>query len=156
MGRTSELEHQVDKLNKEKRDYVEEIKVSFIKSVIMAITQEFFFFSYSISHSKSSRWYQNYYYGKLLMITTVTFRNWNVLWNPSTKTSCIHYSRKYDMCDLTCSLWEWLNGGRNYCVMIVSWLLHHYCDYRFGRLSPHDQCKIFAGVLTVFFEVTSI
>lgn len=45
MGRTSELEHQVDKLNNEKRDYVEEIKVSFIKSVIMAITQEFFFFS---------------------------------------------------------------------------------------------------------------
>lgn len=44
MGRTSELEHQVDKLNKEKRDYVEEIKVSFIKSVIMAMTQEFFFF----------------------------------------------------------------------------------------------------------------
>lgn len=33
MARTSELEHQVDKLNKEKRDYVEEIKVSFIKSV---------------------------------------------------------------------------------------------------------------------------
>ena len=44
MGRTSELEHQVDKLHKEKRDYVEEIKVSFIKSVIMAITQEIFFF----------------------------------------------------------------------------------------------------------------
>ena len=44
MGRTSELEHQVDKLNNEKRDYVEEIKVSFIKSVIMAITQEIFFF----------------------------------------------------------------------------------------------------------------
>lgn len=44
MGRTSELERQVDKLNKEKRDYVEEIKVSFIKSVIMTITQEFFFF----------------------------------------------------------------------------------------------------------------
>ena len=43
MGRSSELEHQVDKLNKEKRDYVEEIKVSFIKSVNMAITQEIFF-----------------------------------------------------------------------------------------------------------------
>ena len=43
MGRSSELEHQVDKLNKEKRDYVEEIKVSFIKSVNMTITQEIFF-----------------------------------------------------------------------------------------------------------------
>lgn len=42
MGRTSELEHQVDKLNKEKRDYVEEIKVSFIKSVIMALRNFFF------------------------------------------------------------------------------------------------------------------
>lgn len=43
MGRTSELEHQVDKLNKEKRDYVEEIKVSFIKSVIMVSLRNFFF-----------------------------------------------------------------------------------------------------------------
>lgn len=44
MGRSSELEHQVDKLNKEKRDYVEEIKVSFVKSVNMTITQEIFFY----------------------------------------------------------------------------------------------------------------
>ena len=51
MARASELEHQVDKLNKEKRDYVEEIKVSFIKSVNKAITQEFFFL-YSTSYSK--------------------------------------------------------------------------------------------------------
>ena len=57
MGRTSELEHQVDKLNKEKRDYVEEIKVSFIKSVIMAITQEIFFYKALVTQ-KSTRQYQ--------------------------------------------------------------------------------------------------
>lgn len=51
MGRTSELEHQVDKLNKEKRDYVEEIKVSFIKSVNMAITQEIFFYKPLVTQS---------------------------------------------------------------------------------------------------------
>lgn len=51
MGRTSELEHQVDKLHKEKRDYVEEIKVSFIKSVIMAITQEIFFYKALVTQS---------------------------------------------------------------------------------------------------------
>ena len=51
MGRTSELEHQVDKLNKEKRDYVEEIKVSFIKSVNMAITQEIFCYKPLVTQS---------------------------------------------------------------------------------------------------------
>ena len=57
MGRTSELEHQVDKLNKEKRDYVEEIKVSFIKSVNKAITQEMFFYTALVTQ-KSTRQYQ--------------------------------------------------------------------------------------------------
>lgn len=55
MGRTSELEHQVDKLNKEKRDYVEEIKVSFIKSVDMALSK---FFYTALVTQKSTRQYQ--------------------------------------------------------------------------------------------------
>lgn len=57
MGRTSELEHQVDKLNKEKRDYVEEIKVSFIKSINMAITQEITFYTALVTQ-KCTRKYQ--------------------------------------------------------------------------------------------------
>ena len=44
MGRTSELEHQVDKLNKAKRDYVEEIKVSFILICYYGYHSGIFFF----------------------------------------------------------------------------------------------------------------